>query len=187
MELPGIGDSAGAAGAQAVVVSDPIEPVNRAFFTFNDKLYFWVLKPVAKGYTKLLPQPLRIGVKNIYSNIRTPVRLVNCTLQGEFTGAWTELERFVLNTTVGVVGYGDPARDWWAIELHDADLGQTLGRYGVLEAAATGVWSAARLARESPARRGSSTMRRGNVFMTGPYSLFFVLPSAREPATAIFA
>lgn len=130
VELPGIGDNAGAPGAQAIAVSDPLESVNRAFFTFNDKLYFWVLKPVAKGYSKILPQPLRIGVKNIYSNIRTPVRLVNCALQGEFTGAWTELERFVINTTVGVVGYGDPARDWWTIEQHDADLGQTLGRYG---------------------------------------------------------
>ena len=88
---------------------DPSEGFNRAMFTFNDKLYFWVLKPVAKGYSRILPQPLRIGVKNIYSNIRTPVRLVNCALQGEFAGAWTELERFVLNTEIiaRAAGVGD--------------------------------------------------------------------------------
>jgi len=129
-DLPGIGDSSGTAGAQAVTVSDPIEPVNRAFYHFNDKLYFWALKPVSKGYAFIVPQPLRVGIKNIFSNIRTPVRLVNSALQGEFKGAWTELERCVVNSTVGVLGFGDPARDWWNIERQEADLGQTLGRYG---------------------------------------------------------
>lgn len=129
-DLPGIGDASSAPGAQAITVSDPIEPVNRAFYHFNDKLYFWALKPVSKGYAFIIPQPLRIGIKNIFSNIRTPVRLVNCALQGEFKGSWTELERCVVNSTVGVLGFGDPARDWWTIEQHDADLGQTLGRYG---------------------------------------------------------
>ena len=130
-DLPGIGDAAGASKGQQAAISDPIEPVNRAFFVFNDKLYYWALKPVATGYNKVLPQSMRRGVKNFFSNLRTPVRLVNCALQGEFSGAWSELERLVINTVVGVAGFGDPAKNWWSIEKHEADLGQTFGRYGM--------------------------------------------------------
>jgi phospholipid-binding lipoprotein MlaA len=131
-DLPGIGEAPGVVlSAQPIEVPDPLEPVNRAFFQFNDKLYFWVLKPVSKGYAKILPQPARLCVKNFFSNIITPVRLVNCALQAEFEGAWVELERFAINTTVGVAGFGDPARNRWEMEKRNEDLGQTLGRYGV--------------------------------------------------------
>jgi len=131
-DLPGIGEpSDGAPSAQPIAVSDPIEPINRAFFCFNDKLYFWVLKPISKGYSKVLPQCARRSVRNFFSNIATPVRLVNCTLQAEFGGAWVEIERFAINTTVGVAGFGDPARNRWALEKRNEDLGQTLGRYGL--------------------------------------------------------
>lgn len=131
-DLPGIGEAPDVVlSAQPIKVSDPLEPVNRAFFCFNDKLYFWVLKPVAWGYTAVVPQPARRGVKNFFSNIATPVRLVNCAIQGEFKGAWVELERFAINTTIGVAGFGDPAKNWWALEKVNRDLGQTLGRYGI--------------------------------------------------------
>ena len=131
-DLPGIGEAPDVVlTAQPIVVSDPLEPVNRAFFHFNDRLYFWVLKPVSRGYAKVVSQPLRRGVRGFFSNVATPVRLVNCALQGEFKGAWVELERFAINTTVGVAGLGDPARDRWNIERRDEDLGQTLGRYGL--------------------------------------------------------
>ncbi len=130
--LPGIGDVPDVvAQNQPAAMRDPLEPLNRAFFQFNDKLYFWVLKPVSKGYAYVVPQTGRRGVRNFFSNLATPVRLVNCTLQAEFTGAWVEVERFAINTTVGVAGFGDPARKWWHMEKHDEDLGQTLGRYGV--------------------------------------------------------
>lgn len=131
-DLPGIGETPDVVlSAQPVMVSDPLEPVNRAFFVFNDKLYFWILKPVARGYNVVVPQPARRGVNNFFSNIATPVRLVNCVLQAKFKGAWVELERFAINTTVGVAGFGDPARNWWDIEKGNEDLGQTLGRYGL--------------------------------------------------------
>lgn len=131
-DLPGIGGTPDVVPtAVPIAVSDPLEPVNRAFFVFNDKLYFWVLKPVSWGYVKVMPQPARRGVNNFFSNIATPVRLVNCTLQAEFKGAWVELERFAINTTLGVAGFGDPARNWWSLEKRPADLGQTLGRYGL--------------------------------------------------------
>ncbi len=130
-DLPGIGETPGVVlSSQPIEVSDPLEPVNRAFYHFNDKLYFWVLKPVAKGYAKVVPQPARRCVKNFFSNIATPVRLVNCALQAEFEGAWVEIERFAINTTVGVAGFGDPARNRWHMEKRNEDLGQTLGSYG---------------------------------------------------------
>jgi len=131
-ELPGIGDAPDVVlSAQPIAVSDPIEPVNRGFFYFNDKLYFWVLKPVSRGYSYVVPQVARRDVKNFFSNIATPIRLVNCALQAEFTGAWVELERFGINTTVGVAGFGDPAKNRWALEKQNGDFGQTLGRYGL--------------------------------------------------------
>jgi len=132
VNLPGIGNAPGLMlSAQPITVSDPIEPVNRAFFYFNDKLYFWVLKPVCQGYNVVLPQVARRDVKNFFSNIATPIRLVNCALQAEFTSSWIELERFGINTTVGVLGFEDPARNKWNIAKQDGDFGQTLGRYGV--------------------------------------------------------
>ena len=131
-DLPGIGEAPGVVlSAQPIAVSDPLEPMNRAFFQFNDKLYFWVLKPVSKGYGNVVPQPARRCVKNFFSNIATPVRLVNCALQAEFEGAWVEIERFAINTTVGVAGLGDPAKTRWEMEKRNEDLGQTLGRYGI--------------------------------------------------------
>ncbi len=130
--LPGIGETPDVVlSAQPITASDPIEPVNRAFFYFNDKLYFWVLKPVSRGYNYVLPQVVRRDVKNFFSNIATPIRLGNCALQAEFTSAWIELERFGINTTVGVAGFGDPAKNRWNLEKQNGDFGQTLGRYGL--------------------------------------------------------
>ncbi len=131
-DLPGIGDASDMSlSAQPITVSDPIEPVNRAFFYFNDKLYFWVLRPVSKGYGYVLPQMARRDVKNFFSNVATPIRLVNCSFQGEFSNAWVELERFGINTTVGVAGFGDPAKNRWNFEIQNGDFGQTLGCYGM--------------------------------------------------------
>jgi phospholipid-binding lipoprotein MlaA len=130
-DLPGMGEVPGLPlSDQPIAVSDPLEPVNRAFFHFNDKLYFWVLRPVARGYGKVMPQPAQRGVKNFFSNIATPVRLVSCALQADFEGAWVETERFAINTTIGVAGFGDPARNRWNMVKRNEDLGQTLGRYG---------------------------------------------------------
>jgi phospholipid-binding lipoprotein MlaA len=66
------------------VLPDPLEPVNRVFFQVNDKFYFWILKPVASGYKAIVPQDLRVGVRNFFSNLTTPIRLVNCLLQVNF-------------------------------------------------------------------------------------------------------
>jgi phospholipid-binding lipoprotein MlaA len=112
-------------------IYDPLEPVNRAFFHFNDKLYFWVLKPVATGYEKVFPEPLRVSVRNFFHNIFMPVRAVNCLLQGKIKGFGTEITRFVVNSTMGVCGFGDAAKTAFNIDKRDEDFGQTLGFYGL--------------------------------------------------------
>lgn len=65
-------------------VADPLEPMNRAIFTFNDKFYLWVLDPVATGYSNVLPQDIRGVVDNFFLNLAEPVRSANCLLQGRF-------------------------------------------------------------------------------------------------------
>jgi len=113
-------------------IADPLEPFNRAMFHFNDKLYFWVLKPVAQGYRKVVPETVRSGVKNFFSNIASPIRIVNCALQANFAGAARELGRFAINTVWGIGGFLDLASDN-AVNLpkQDEDFGQTLGVYGI--------------------------------------------------------
>ncbi len=113
-------------------IADPIEPFNRAMHEFNDRLYFWVLKPVAEGYSKVVPEPARISVSNFFSNLWTPVRLVNCLLQVNPMGAFTELFRFLINSTLGVAGFFDPASsEEINLQAQNEDFGQTLGYYGV--------------------------------------------------------
>ena len=119
------------AEAGVVHVADPIAPFNRGMFYFNDKFYFWVLKPVARGYRYLVPTPVRIGVKNFFYNLITPVRMVNCILQGKFYSVGTEFTRFVINSTVGVLGFVDLARNYPMLKAKEEDLGQTFGNYGI--------------------------------------------------------
>ena len=113
------------------LIYDPLEPVNRAFFSFNDKLYFWVLKPVSTGYNKVVPEPLRENVRNFFYNLRMPIRGINCLLQGKIKGFGTEICRFLINTTLGVLGTADPAKILFNIEGRDEDFGQTLGFFGL--------------------------------------------------------
>lgn len=131
-DLP-LGDEAGDAAdnvKEKIITPDPLEPLNRALFAVNDKLYFWLLKPVSKTYGDLVPQAARQGINNAFSNLATPVRAANCVLQGDIEGAGIETIRFVVNSTAGVAGIGDPAADDFGLKKRDEDLGQTLGSYG---------------------------------------------------------
>jgi phospholipid-binding lipoprotein MlaA len=112
-------------------ISDPLEKFNRLMYTFNDKVYFNVVEPVAKGYAKVVPAAGRRSVKRFFANARTPIRLVNCTLQGKMRGAGVELARFAANTTLGVAGFLDPARSHLNLRSYDEDTDQTLGFYGM--------------------------------------------------------
>lgn len=117
---------------QQVRVADPISFWNRGMFHFNDKLYFWVLKPLARGYKAVTPHFFRKGIKNFFYNLFTPIRFVNCILQGKGNAASSEFIRFVLNTTVGVLGFGNPADRYPELNIADGeDLGQTFGKYGI--------------------------------------------------------
>lgn len=111
-------------------IADPLEPINRAFFVFNDKLYFWFLKPVATGYKYVAPEPIRVGVGNFFYNLAFPIRFVSCALQGKVFDASEEIRRFVINTTVGAAGFIDVATDL-EIKKYDEDLGQTFGYWGI--------------------------------------------------------
>jgi phospholipid-binding lipoprotein MlaA len=115
---------------QMVEVPDPLEPFNRIMFNINDTLYFWVVKPGCEIYAGVIPEPARIGIRNFFSNLKTPVRLVNCLLQGKGESADIELRRFAINTTCGILGFGDPALDRYGLEPVYEDLGQTLAVYG---------------------------------------------------------
>jgi phospholipid-binding lipoprotein MlaA len=111
-------------------IYDPIEPFNRGMFWVNDKLYFYLFKPVARGY-RVVPEPARQSVSNFFSNLGTPVRFVNSLLQFKFEDAGSELGRLVINSTIGIGGLFDPAKKWFGLRKKDEDFGQTLGRYGV--------------------------------------------------------
>lgn len=111
---------------------DPLEPFNRAMYTFNDKLDRYFLKPVAKGYRAVVPSPARKGVSNFFSNLREPIVFVNDALQGKFKHAAGDLGRFVTNTTIGIFGLFDVATHF-GLDRHNEDFGQTLGVWGVKE------------------------------------------------------
>ena len=111
-------------------LADPLEPLNRALFVFNDKLYFWVLKPVARGYAAVIPKTARFSVRNFFSNIAMPIRFVNNLLQGKIRNSGVVLLRFFINTTAGIGGLFDPATNDFHLEPREEDLGQTLGKYG---------------------------------------------------------
>ena len=120
-----------AASAQPEIkVFDPLEPANRAVYHFNDKLYCWLLRPLAKGYRFVAPTPVRESVDRFFSNVKYPVRGVNNLLEGRFKSAGIETGRFVINTTVGIGGFFDPATRW-NLKKQSADFDQTLAIYGL--------------------------------------------------------
>ena len=111
-------------------ISDPLEPVNRTFFHFNDKLYRWVLRPVSKGYRTVAPKPVRVCVDQLFTNIKYPVRVVNNLLEARLKSAGIETVRFAVNSTVGIAGLFDPATRW-NLKAQPADFNQTLAIYRV--------------------------------------------------------
>jgi phospholipid-binding lipoprotein MlaA len=110
--------------------NDPIEGFNRKIFWLNDKLDVYVLEPVAKGWEFIAPDPVQKGVSNFFYNVRFPISLVNDVLQGKPIDAGKDVGRFAVNTTVGVLGFMDPATGW-GMPRNNEDFGQTLGVWGV--------------------------------------------------------
>ncbi|MBI4608038.1 MAG: VacJ family lipoprotein [Candidatus Rokubacteria bacterium] len=110
---------------------DPWESFNEKMFEFNRWLDRWVLKPAAKGYNYVLPEPVQQLISNGFDNIRTVPRFVNSLLQGKFAGAGRELSRFLINSTLGVGGLFDVAKTEFDIAASNEDAGQTLGVWGM--------------------------------------------------------
>jgi len=110
---------------------DPWERFNQRTFAFNRGVDRYVVKPAAKAYDVVMPEPWQAMISRALENLRWPVRFVNNLLQQKWGGAGRELARFLINTTAGVAGFWDPARDYWDIEPGPADFGQTLGKWGV--------------------------------------------------------
>jgi len=113
----------------SLTISDPLEDMNRVIFNFNDAIYRGIMKPVAKGL-RVLPVPVRTSGANFFDNLGTPVSAMNALLQGDMPNTGTELSRFVINTTVGILGLFDPATNM-GIDRDQEDLGQTFGRWGI--------------------------------------------------------
>lgn len=114
-------------------VPDPLFWFNYAMFSFNDKLYFWLLKPVGQGYKFIIPSPLRSGLKNFFHNVLFPLRFVNNILQIKGKQAVSEVQSFVINTVGGGLGFATPAQYLFGIQTYNEDLGQTFGRYSAKE------------------------------------------------------
>lgn len=109
---------------------DPWEHYNRSMFNFNEGLDRAVIKPVATGYKKVVPDPVRKGVGNVFSNLREPTTIVNDLLQGKFGQAVEDFLRFGLNTTFGFLGWVDLATHA-GLERHEEDFGQTFSVWGL--------------------------------------------------------
>jgi len=122
--------ASGCATVQNPDPRDPYESVNRAVFSFNDGLDRAVLKPVATAYRDVLPSPLRVMVRNFFSNISDVFIGVNNVLQGKPGEGFNDWARVLFNTTFGLAGINDVASEM-GLEKHDEDFGQTFGVWGV--------------------------------------------------------
>jgi phospholipid-binding lipoprotein MlaA len=111
---------------------DPLEPVNRAVYAFNDKADTYVLRPVAKGYVYITPDIFRRGVSNFFDNLFYPKTIINDLLQAKFLQSASDTGRLLLNTTAGLGGILDVASEV-GLTKHNEDFGQTLGYWGVGE------------------------------------------------------
>ena len=112
-------------------IYDPLEGFNRVMFTFNDRLYLWVIDPVATGYSKVVPSDFRTIISNFFYNLGEPVRSVNCLLQGRVADSGLVLSRFLINSTAGVFGLADPAGNEFDIKRIPATLGETFATWGI--------------------------------------------------------
>ena len=118
-------------GAESAVIADPLAPINTVMFHFNDKLYFWGIKPVAQVYSHIVPETFRFAISNVYDNLWAPSRVLNNLFQLSLKAAGNELIRFVFNSFAGIGGMGDMANEALGIKKQEADFGQTLGHYGI--------------------------------------------------------
>ncbi len=114
---------------------DPYEKRNRQVHAFNKKLDRAVLRPVSRGYSAFMPDDIETAVGRFAFNLSLPQSVVNNILQGNMKGATEDTYRFVVNTTLGLGGFFDPATELGMPEATEADFGQTLHVWGVRQGA----------------------------------------------------
>ncbi|MDD2357933.1 MAG: VacJ family lipoprotein [Thiovulaceae bacterium] len=111
---------------------DPLSGYNRVVTNFNDYVFMHILDPyLFKGYEYVAPEVVRSSIKSFFDNLKFPITFVNNLLQLKFQRAWIDVERFGVNSTVGLFGFFDPATTWLGLSKSNEDFGQTLGYYGV--------------------------------------------------------
>ncbi len=118
------------AGCSSTSDKDPLEPMNRGIYKFNDVADKALFKPVASGYKAITPTPIRAGINNFFNNLSNVVTIVNQLLQFKFNKAAETTGRFVVNTTVGILGFIDVASRT-GFNTYREDFGQTLGYWGM--------------------------------------------------------
>jgi phospholipid-binding lipoprotein MlaA len=109
---------------------DPLIHLNRAVFAFNDVALTYLLIPASKGYMWAVPGPVRTGIGNFFYNLFTPVYAGNHLLQLEFRGLGVNILRFGINTTIGLLGFFDPAEAWFGLDRRETSFEDTLAHYG---------------------------------------------------------
>ena len=142
---------------EAESFNDPLEGFNRSVFAFNDVMFRHILIPASRGYQTVVPSPVRTGVSNFFSNIREPLNAVNHILQGSGSGLGSSVSRFLINSTVGILGLFDPADHWFDIEENKATLNQTLASYDT----GYGAFLVLPLLGQTDTRNGFSTVVEG--------------------------
>jgi phospholipid-binding lipoprotein MlaA len=123
-----------ATGCASTNSRDPLEGFNRGVFAFNEAADKVIIKPVAQGYDTVVPLPGKVVVSNLFANLTEPLVALNNLLQGKGKEAISDLGRFLINSSVGILGAFDIASEM-GIEKHEEDFGQTFGRWGVGEGA----------------------------------------------------
>jgi phospholipid-binding lipoprotein MlaA len=120
----------GCASFKTAAPGDPLEPVNRGIFSFNNTFDHYLLKPIAKGYDAVVPSPIKTGVSNVFQNMSDAQSVISDALQLKGTKMGDDLGRVLLNSTIGLGGIFDLATPM-GIERGNEDLGQTLGYWGI--------------------------------------------------------
>ncbi len=111
-------------------LADPGEPTNRFFRTVNHGIVIGFIDPIAQGYRVVVPAPVRNALSRFGHNLAYTKRLITNLLQGKLAGAGKETLRFLINLTVGVLGFFDPATSWFGIDESDEDFAQTFAKWG---------------------------------------------------------
>jgi phospholipid-binding lipoprotein MlaA len=127
---PAVADNQEHIPEQKAAYYDPLEPINRGIFAFNQAIDEMFLKPIARVYIAAVPEGGRAVISNVINNLKAPVTLANDLLQGDLDRAQTTIARFTVNTIIGFGGAADVAADL-GVPHHTEDFGQTAATYGI--------------------------------------------------------